>query len=99
MANYDRAKARLLILQALEKKPQYQADQETILKFLRERGFVLSRDYLHIELSWLEVTADAIVDRTSGGVHIAMLTPEGLEIVLGIVDVPGISRPAPIMPS
>ncbi len=98
MANYDRAKARLLILQALEKKPQYQADQETILKFLAEHHLVLSRDYLHIELAWLDA-ADMLVDRQSRSVHIAMLTPDGLEVVQDIVQLPGIARPAPVMPS
>lgn len=95
MANYDRANVRLLILLILERQTQYQAHQETLLKALREQGFTLSRDNLHIELAWLENTADAIVDRTSGGVHIAVLTPAGLEIAQGVVEVPGIARPWP----
>jgi len=95
MANYDRAYVRLKILQILEKQPQYQAHQETILRDLRDQGFTLSRDHLHIELAWLENNADAIVDRASGGVHIAVLTPDGQEIAQGIVTVPGIARPAP----
>ncbi len=95
MATYDRAQVRLLILLILQKQPQYQAHQETLLKALREQGFALSRDNLHIELAWLENTADAIVDRLSGAVHIALLTPAGLEIAQGVVEVPGIDRPLP----
>lgn len=95
MSTYDRAYVRLLILQILEKQPQYQAHQETLLQALREQGFTLSRDHLFIELAWLEGVADAIVDRMSGSVHIAILTPTGQEIAQGIVEVPCISRPAP----
>ncbi len=95
MATYDRAQVRLLILLILQKQPQYQAHQETLLKALRDQGFALSRDNLHIELAWLENTADAIVDRLSGAVHIALLTPAGLEIAQGVVEVPGIDRPLP----
>lgn len=95
MTHYNRAYVRLLIVLFLEKQPQYQAHQEMLLQALREQGFTLSRDHLHIELAWLESVADAIVDRMSGSVHIAILTPAGQEIAQGIVEVPGISRPAP----
>jgi len=95
MATYDRAQVRLLILLILQKQSQYQAHQETLLKALTSQGFTLSRDHLHIELAWLENTADAIVDRMSGSVHIALLTPAGLEIAQGVVEIPGIDRPLP----
>lgn len=95
MSTYNRAHVRLLMLQALEKQPQYQAHQETLLQVLRDQGFTLSRDQIHIELAWLEQNADALVDRLSGGVHIAMLTPTGQEIAQGIATVPGIARPLP----
>lgn len=95
MSTYDRAYVRLLILQILEKQPQYQAHQETVLKALREQGFTLSRDHLFIELAWLEGVADAIVDRMSSSIHIALLTPAGLEIAQGVVEIPGIDRPLP----
>lgn len=95
MNTYNRVQVRLLILQILEQQTQYQAHQETLLQALRDQGFTLSRDQLHIELAWLEQNADAIVDRLSGGVHIAMLTPTGQEIAKGIAHVPGIARPLP----
>lgn len=95
MANYDRAQVRLLILLILQRQTQYQAHQETLLKALSAQGFTLSRDNLYIELAWLENTADAIVDRMSGSVHIAVLTPVGLEIADGVVELPGIARPLP----
>jgi len=96
MNHYDRAHARLLILQALEQAPQYQAHQESLLSALKTKGFALNRAQLHIELAWLEENADAIVDRSSGGVHIAMLTPNGQEIAQGLAVVPGILRPFPV---
>ncbi|MDP1664121.1 MAG: hypothetical protein Q8L79_03265 [Methylobacter sp.] len=95
MATYDRSQVRLLILLILQTQSQYQAHQETLLKALSAQGFTLSRDNLHIELAWLENTADAIVDRMSGSVHIALLTPAGLEIAQGVVEIPGIDRPLP----
>lgn len=95
MSTYDRSHARLLILQTLEKAPQYQAHQETLLTALREQGFALNRAQLHIELAWLEENADALVDRHAGGVHIAVLTPTGQEIAQGLATVPGVLRPFP----
>lgn len=66
-----------------------------ILQLLRERGHAINRDQLHIELSWLDRVADAIVDKVSGGVHIATLTGDGLDVVDGVRDIPGIRRPRP----
>ena len=97
MSSYNRAHVRLLILQILEKQPQYQAHQETLLQSLREQGFALSRDHLHIELAWLDSVADAVIDRASSSVHIAVLTPTGQEIAQGLVEVPGILRPFPVL--
>lgn len=91
-----RENMRLLILQVLAKQPQYVANQEVIIKELRSQGYVLSRDMLHIELSWLENNANAIVDTVTGGVHIATLTNDGFEIADGTVVMPGIMRPIPV---
>lgn len=93
--NYNRPHVRLLILQALEHAPGYQAHQETVLTALREQGFALNRAQLHIELAWLDENADALVDRQCDGVHIAVLTPTGSEIVQGLTTVPGVMRPFP----
>jgi len=95
MMNYHRDHARLLILQALEQAPGYQAHQESLLAALSGQGFVLSRAQLHTELAWLEDNADALVDRRVGGVHIALLTPAGQELAQGLATVPGVMRPFP----
>lgn len=94
MASYSRAFVRLLLLQALFKAPQYRAHQEALLKTLAEQGSVLSRDDLHIELSWLE-NADCVVLQITGGVYIATLTFDGEEIAQGIKQLPGVDRPRP----
>lgn len=92
---YDREDVRLQILLALANCVQYTANQETLIKTLKAKGHVISRDQLHIELSWLENTADAIVDAVSGGVHIATLMLRGQEIAEGTLVIPGIHRPLP----
>jgi hypothetical protein len=91
----NRADIRLLILQLLRGQSGYMANQEVLIGLLRERGHAINRDQLHIELSWLDQVADAVVDQAVGGVHIATLTGDGLEVVEGLRDIPGIRRPRP----
>ncbi|MDI1278033.1 ArsR family transcriptional regulator [Methylobacter sp.] len=95
MAVNPRSDARLLILRALYKQPGYVANQEVLLAKLRELGYPFTRDVLHIELAWLDQVADVIVDQVSGGVHIATLTGDGLDVVEGLREIPGIRRPRP----
>ena len=86
---------RLLILQTLAKQPQYVANQEVVIKELRSQGYALSRDMLHIELSWLESNADAVINKIVGGVYISTITNDGHEISEGIAIVPGVAQPSP----
>jgi hypothetical protein len=90
-----RNELRLAILKALREQPGYVANQEVLLAKLRNLGHAINRDQLHIELTWLDQIADAIVDKVSGGVHIATLTGDGLEVVEGLREIPGIRRPRP----
>ncbi len=91
----NRADLRLLILLALYWQNGYTANQEVLIAKLKEKGYVINRDLLKIELAWLDQVADAIVDQVSGGVHIATLTGDGLEFVEGSREIPGIRRPRP----
>ena len=91
----NRADVRLHILMILCEMSGYTANQETLIKKLAERGIVLSRDKLHIELAWLDQVADAIVDKVSGGVHIAVLTGDGMDVCFGAMTIPGIRDPRP----
>ena len=93
--NYSRPDVRLAILKLLSVAPAYTANQETLLVNLRVKGFALNRDQVKIELSWLEGQANAITDHPIGGVHIATLTQDGMEIIEGLIDIPGISKPQP----
>lgn len=95
MADNNRADLRLLILRLLRGQSGYVANQEVLLAKLRELGHAINRDQLHIELSWLDQVADVVVDQVSGGVHIATLTGDGLEVVEGLREIPGIRRPRP----
>lgn len=91
----ERENLRLQILLVLKCQPHYMANQELLIGRLREMGCAISRDKLHIELIWLDQVADAIVDKVSGGVHIASLTGDGLEAVEGLKPIAGIRAPRP----
>ena len=91
----NRPDIRLAILQALVAQPGYTANQEVLISELKNKGHLISRDKLHIELAWLDQQADALVDRVTGGVHISTLTGDGLEVVTGATEIPGIRRPRP----
>lgn len=91
----DREELRLKILIILFLSAGYEANQEVLIRELKKRGIVINRDQLKIELAWLDEQADLIVDRDVGGVHIALLNGDGLEVVEGSRTVPGIRRPRP----
>jgi hypothetical protein len=91
----DRDNIRLIILQILKSSAGYMANHMTILEALRKQGFGITRDQLVIELAWLDSTADALVDRATGGVHICTLSGTGLDVVDGLSVIPGIRRPRP----
>lgn len=95
MTDNNRANLRLIILRLLHGQSSYVANQEVLLAKLRDLGYAVNRDQLHIELAWLDQVADVIVDQVSGGVHIATLTGDGLEVVEGLREIPGIRRPRP----
>ncbi len=90
-----RADLRLRILLILQLQNAYTANQEVLIAKLRAEGYTLNRDLLQVELAWLDEIADAVVDRTTGGVHIVTLTGNGLEHVEGARAIPGIRCPRP----
>jgi hypothetical protein len=91
----NREALRLKILQVLRKQQGYTAHQETLLFELKQRGFAINRDQLHIELAWLDKNADCLVNQLVGSVHIATLTGTGLEVVEGLQEIHAISSPRP----
>lgn len=91
----NRDNLRLIILQVLKQQQGYTANQEVLIKALKRLGFLINRDQLHIELVWLDKNAACVVDQVVGGVHIATLTGDGLEVVEGLQDIPGIRKPRP----
>jgi hypothetical protein len=92
---FNRMDLRFLILRALRNQPGYMANQEVLLLTLREQGHAISRDQLHVELSWLDQVANVVIDRVTGNMHIATLTLEGLDAAEGTRFIPGIRRPLP----
>lgn len=91
----DRSEIRLQILLILGGQVGYVANQEVLLTKLKDKGFILTRDQLHIELAWLDKTAEAIVDMISSGVHIATLTGDGLDVIEGALVISGIRKLRP----
>lgn len=94
--NYPRDQARLAILRLLREAPAYTMNQETLLSALKAEGLALNRDQIKIELTWLDGTAQAVVDRPVGGVHVATLSAEGFEFLEGVRELPGIAKPGPL---
>lgn len=92
---FNRMDIRLLILLALRNQPGYMANQEVLIFILREQGHAISREQIHVELSWLNQVANAVIVRVSGGMHIATLTSDGLDATEGTRIIPGIRRPLP----
>jgi hypothetical protein len=91
----NRDELRLKILQVLRKQQGYTAHQETLIVELKQRGFLINRDQLHIELAWLDKNAECLINQICGGVHIATLTGTGLEVVEGLQVIPAIRAPRP----
>lgn len=93
--SFSQSDLRLRILQILSKQNAYASNQEVLLFMLREQGHAIGRDKLHIELSWLEQIANVLACRVTGDRYVATLTNNGLEVVEGVLTIPGIRKPKP----
>lgn len=85
---------RLLILQVLEKDPDYRINEHVIRGALDLYGHGISLDALHGELAWLDEQG-LVTLATVGPVQVARLTARGEDAALGRAVIPGIARPRP----
>lgn len=85
---------RLIILKDLA-DPQSGGTTNTFLvqKSLERFSYRKSRDYIRIQLQWLEQEAGAVLTRTEGTETSAIITTSGRDHVEGRQYLPGIQRP------
>jgi len=89
-AELKRQKTRLALLQLLAADPAGEAGAALLMQALPadcRAGY----DQVEMELSWL-ATMGFVTGALAGGVRLARITRQGLDIVEGRVRVPGVAR-------
>lgn len=85
---------RLVLLKALENSAQYRANAYLLRRYCDAVGHVVSADRIETDLSWLAEQGLVNLERGEG-LHVAVLTPRGLDVATGRTKVPGVQTPQP----
>ena len=85
---------RLALLNLLANSSGYKAGGPMLQLALAGLGHSVALDTVSSDLAWLRDSALLSLD-TVGGIHIALLTPRGLDVAKGYTQVPGVARPRP----
>ena len=94
--NFATEQARRLILEALEKDPDYEHNEEVIRGVLELYGHHFSRDKLRTELHWLAEQGLVGIEKTQHlDLLLVRLTARGEDVALGRTRVPGVARKLP----
>ena len=93
--------ARRLILEALEKDPDYEHNEEVIRGELELYGHRFSHDKLRTELHWLAEQGLVGLEKMRNpdlnlDLLLVRLTARGEDVVLGRTRVPGVARKLPL---
>jgi hypothetical protein len=88
------ANARLVILRALAGEANVSLNDALLLAELERFGILKSKDYLRIQLAWLESEAGAVKLREAGTAIIATLLQPGLDHVERRRVLDGVQRPS-----
>jgi Fe2+ or Zn2+ uptake regulation protein len=96
MNDHWKGHLRLTLLRILMVAPGYTANSSILTTSAHgEAGFVVSRDQVRTELSWLAeqslITTTEVID----GLVVATLTERGGDVASGRAVVPGVQRPNP----
>ncbi|CQR43708.1 conserved hypothetical protein [Thiomonas sp. CB3] len=99
-ANELLADQRLMLLQALGAASGYSLPERALSRFLQSMSAPLSADGLRTQLAWLEEQALLGISKVhpvpdAAPEWTARINARGLDVVDGIVRVPGIARPRP----
>lgn len=88
------AERRLSILRILDESPRRTAVEGALQTLLDRWGHARGRRGLYADLDWLGDRGCVAVEEI-GGVRLATLTRDGLDVALGREVVDGVARPAP----
>lgn len=88
------AERRLSILRILDESPRRTAAEGVLQVHLEMRGHARGRRGLYADLDWLRARGYVAVEEI-GGVRLATLTHDGLDVALGREVVDGVARPPP----
>lgn len=86
---------RLLVLQVLERSPQYTANDSVLMLACERFGYSVDRAKLRGDLHWL-YDAAIIKCEITGGAWICTLTNLGIDVAKGRREYNGIQRPSPL---
>ena len=86
---------RLVILRLLADAPGFSANGSIIHTAIGPFGHRVSRDQVRTDLAWLEEQSLIKVEVVGDDLHVAALTPRGLDIAQGGATMPGVKRPSP----
>lgn len=96
-AERHREDRRLVLLRLLSEQPGYRANSSNLHTGLYALGIAGSRDDVITDLHWLRdqglLRLEPVPEVAS--LCVASITPRGEDLVNGLTQVPGVSRPSP----
>ncbi|MCF7964009.1 MAG: hypothetical protein K9L79_00550 [Methylobacter tundripaludum] len=85
---------RLMILQLLQKDPDYSINDTLLQQLLASLGYGVALAVVRADLAWLEQLS-LIVTNPLPNCTVAILRNDGLDVATGVSVMPGIARPRP----
>lgn len=89
------ADRRLCILRLLAEDPGYSHNDSVVQSALATLGHRVSREMVRADFAWLSQVGLVSVEEINATIHVAELTPRGLDVARGNATVPGVKRPGP----
>lgn len=85
---------RLMILQLLQKDPDYSINDTLLQQLLASLGYGVALAVVRADLAWLE-QLNLIATNALPNCTVAILRSDGVDVATGMSVVPGIARPRP----
>lgn len=94
MADVQTEHRRLLILQLLQKDPDYSINDDLLHKLLAAQGHGVALAVVRADLAWLEQVGLLSTNQLPG-TTVAVLRGDGVDVATGLAVMPGVARPRP----
>lgn len=94
MADLQTESRRLLILQLLQKDPDYSINDDLLHKLLTTQGHGVALAVVRADLAWLEQVG-LLSTNELPGTTVALLRSDGVDVATGVSVMPGVARPRP----